>query len=48
MVILLLILLGFVALMVYLLIAKLGTLGFLALIAGIFYFITQLKSKQTA
>jgi len=35
--------LGFVGLMIYLLISKLGSLGFLALIVAIFYGLTQLK-----
>ncbi len=48
MVILALMLFGFTALIIYLLISKLGKLGFLALIAGIFYFITQLKAQKPA
>lgn len=45
MVALVLIAFGFVGLMIYLLITKLGKLGFLALVLGIFYFISQLKTK---
>jgi uncharacterized membrane protein len=48
MVILGLILFGFVGFMIYLLISKIGKLGMLAIIAGVFYLLTQSKAKKTA